>query len=149
MRKTTLLPVMVAAAFCFAVGVNAADEAPKLKCPVSGKEASKDHAVSYKDAKVYFCCDNCPKAFAKDTKKFAAKANAQLVASGQYKEVKCPLTGNKLNTSTAVNVGGVNVCFCCGNCKAKVEKAKANRQINLVFGDKAFAKGFEKVKESK
>jgi len=144
MRKMTLLCLMVATTLCLSVGAKAAD-APELKCPVSGEAASKDHALAYKDGKVYFCCDNCPKKFEASTKKYATKANAQLVASGQYKEVKCPLTGKALNPDTAVEVGGVSVQFCCNNCKGKVEKAKANKQLNLVFNDKAFAKGFEKV----
>jgi len=144
MRKMTLLSLMMAMALCLSVSAKAAD-APSLKCPVSGEAASKDHAVAYKDGHVYFCCDNCPKKFEADKKKYVTKANAQLVASGQYKEAKCPLTGKALNAETAIEVGGVSVQFCCNNCKGKVEKAKPNRQLNLVFSDKAFAKGFEKV----
>lgn len=144
MRKMTLLCVTVVAALCVSVGASGAD-APALKCPVSGQAASKDHAVAYKDAQVYFCCDDCPAKFTANTKKYATKANEQLVASGQYKEVKCPLTGNKLNPETAIDVDGVSVQFCCNNCKGKVEKAKARRQAALVFGDAAFKKGFEKV----
>ena len=94
MRKTTFLSVMVAAALCVSVSARAADTT-KLKCPVSGKAASKDHALAYKDGEVYFCCDKCPNAFKENTAKYATKANLQLVASGQYKEVKCPLTGKR------------------------------------------------------
>ncbi|HQU46436.1 MAG TPA: hypothetical protein PK867_26755 [Pirellulales bacterium] len=119
----------------------------KAKCPVSGKECKEDTGVAYKGATVYFCCNNCPKAFAKDTAKFAAKANMQLVATGQAKEVKCPLSGKDLNTATAIKVDGVAVCFCCNNCKGAVEKASGNDQIEKVFGDKAFAKGFEVSKK--
>src|SRR5437764_5009736 len=49
-----------------------------IKCPVSGKAATAN-SVDYKGGKVYFCCENCPKAFSKDSTKFATKANAQLV----------------------------------------------------------------------
>jgi len=145
MRKTTFLSVMVAAALCVSVSASAADIS-KLKCPVSGKAASKDHAVAYKDAEVYFCCENCPKAFKENTAKYATRANLQLVASGQYKEVKCPLTGKALNPETATKVGGVSVEFCCNGCKGKIEalKKKGDR-LKLVFNDEAFAKGFEKV----
>ena len=119
----------------------------KAKCPVSGKECAADTGVDYKGAKVYFCCNNCPKAFAKDTAKYAAKANAQLVATGQAKEIKCPLTGKPLNTATAIKVDGVEVCFCCNNCKGAVEKLTGDEQINKAFGDDAFAKGFEVTKK--
>ena len=48
---------------------------PELKCPVSGNTATKDHAVDFDGGKVYFCCDNCPKAFEANPAKFAAKAH--------------------------------------------------------------------------
>jgi YHS domain-containing protein len=145
MRKMTLLSVMVATALCLSIGAKAADDAPKLKCPVSGKFVNKDHGAAYKDGQVYFCCENCPKAFQADTQKYASKANAQLVATGQYKEVKCPLTGQALNPKTATKIGGVSVAFCCNGCKGKVAKAKKGDKLDLVFSDAAFAKGFEKV----
>lgn len=119
----------------------------KAKCPVSGKECKEDTGVAYKGAKVYFCCNNCPKAFEKDTAKYAAKANMQLVATGQAKEIKCPLSGKELNTATAIEVDGVKVCFCCNNCKGAVEKASGDEKIEKVFGDKAFEKGFEVTKK--
>jgi hypothetical protein len=146
MQKFSLTAVIVAS-LCFCLSANAADE-PKLTCPVSGHPASKEHAEKYKDGQVYFCCDDCPKAFTANTKKFAAKANAQLVASGQYKEVKCPFTGKDLNPEAAVDVAGVKVAFCCNNCKARATKANEKARVAMVFNDKAFAKGFEKSKDA-
>jgi YHS domain-containing protein len=146
MRNVISLGAMIALSFCLVAG--AADE-PKLTCPVSGKPASKDHAVAYKDGKAYFCCDNCPKAFEKNTKKFATKANMQLVETGQYKQVKCPLSGEGLNPETALKVAGVSVQFCCNNCKGKVADAKSDKKkISMVFADKAFDKAFEKASAS-
>jgi YHS domain-containing protein len=144
------LSVMCSALLLAGLAAYAAEEkaAFKATCPVSGKPALEDKTVEYKGAKVYFCCENCPKAFAKDTAKFATKANQQLVATGQATEVKCPLSGAKLNPETAVDVGGTKVTFCCNNCKGKVEAAKGDAQAELVFSDAAFAKGFE-VKKAK
>ena len=71
-----------------------------VTCPVSGKAVKAEHAVAYKGAKAYFCCPNCPKAFAGDTAKFAAKANHQLVLTGQFKLAQCPLKQKPLNTAT-------------------------------------------------
>ena len=118
-----------------------------IKCPVSGKAVKAEHAVAYKGAKAYFCCPNCPKAFAKDTAKFAAKANHQLYATGQAKLVACALTKKPLNTATKVEIGGKAVCFCCNGCKGKVTKAED--KITLVFADAAFAKGFKVAVEKK
>lgn len=117
------------------------------KCPVSGAKAKDGTAVDYKGGKVYFCCNNCPKKFESDTEKFSVKANQQLVATGQAKQVKCPLSGGKINPEASCEVGGVEVHFCCNNCKGKVEKAEGDDQAKLVFSDKAFAKGFKVEKK--
>ena len=115
-----------------------------IKCPLSGKAAT-ENSVDYKGGKVYFCCENCPKAF--DAKKHGTKANAQLVATGQAKQAKCPLSGGKLNPDTAITVAGAKVCFCCEKCQGKVEAAKGDEQIALVFSDAAFEKAGFKVEK--
>jgi YHS domain-containing protein len=115
-------------------------------CPVSGKPAKITSAVDYKGAKIYLCCDGCPKAFAANTAKYATKANHQLYQTGQAKEVKCPIAGKDLNPATAIAVSGKKVAFCCNNCKGKVAKLEGDAQVELVFNDKAFAKAFEVVK---
>ena len=115
-----------------------------IKCPVSGGKATAN-SVDYKGGKVYFCCDKCPTGFSKDTAKYATKATAQLVATGQAKQAKCPLSGGKLNPDTAITVAGAKVCFCCEKCQGKVEAAKGDDQANLVFSDAAFEKAEFKV----
>lgn len=130
------------AALCLVTAAQAGDKLEGVKCPVSGKPINKDATVDYKGGKVYFCCPNCPKAFAGNTKKFAAKANQQLYQTGQAKLTKCPITGKKLNPATKISVAGTDVCFCCNGCKGKVSKAEGAAQLELVFGDKAFKKGF-------
>ena len=125
----------------------AAEEEKKeveIKCPVSGQPINKEKKLAYKEAEVFFCCDNCPKAFAKDTAKHSTKANHQLVLTEQFEQTKCPITGQKLNPEQMTSVADVEVQFCCGNCKGKVEKAEGDDQIALVFADKAFDKAFQK-----
>jgi YHS domain-containing protein len=113
-----------------------------VKCVVAGqKDAKAANSVDYKGGKVFFCCQNCPKAFAGDTAKFAASANHQLVATGQAKQVACPFSGEATDSSTKIKVAGAEVCFCCDMCKAKAEESK--EQIALIFSDKAFDKGFK------
>jgi YHS domain-containing protein len=148
MRKMSYLGVVLSVALCLGVSVQGADKPEKgaPKCPVSGKAISKDHAVAYKDGQVYFCCENCPKAFKADTAKYATKANVQLVATGQYKQVKCPLSGEAVNPKAHLKVAGLTVEFCCNDCKGKVKEAKKGEKVDLVFSDDAFKKGFEKSK---
>ncbi len=117
-----------------------------IKCLVAGsKAASADNASEYKGGKVYFCCGNCKKAFDGDNKKFAVKANHQLVATGQAKQTKCPLSGGPCKEDKVVEVNGAKVYFCCDNCKGKVAEAKGDAQAELVFSDAAFEKGGFKV----
>ena len=133
---------------CAALGFAADEKKADLKCPVSGAAAKMDQSLDYNGGKVYFCCDKCPKAFEKDTAKYAVKANAQLIASGQATQAKCPITGRPLNSEHKTTVAGVEVTFCCPNCKGKVEKASGDEQAKLVFSDAAFKKGYE-VKAAK
>jgi len=125
---------------------HAADKAKKkaqVKCPVSGKLASKEFTAEYKGGTVLFCCPKCPGAFKAKTDKFAAKANHQLVLTGQAKQVKCPIAGRALNPKTAIQVAGAEVAFCCNGCKGRAEGMKEAKQITVLFGDKAFDKAFK------
>jgi len=145
--KARMLVAMAAAVALFSTAVIADD--PKLegvKCVVNAKAPAKaTNAVDYKGGQVFFCCQNCPKAFEKDTAKFAASANHQLVATGQAKQVKCPFTGGPINEETAIEVKGVKVAFCCEKCQGKAKES--TEQVDLIFNDKAFEKGFEVSKK--
>ncbi len=121
-------------------------EKVKPTCPVSGKDIDKTRIVSHNGGDVYFCCPNCPKAFKANTDKFAPKANHQLVLTGQAKQKACPFAGKPVNESKTTTVAGVEVGFCCGNCLAKANGAKGDKQLAMVFADKAFLKGY-KVKK--
>ena len=117
------------------LSVYAAEEKQEAKkegpvCPVSGKPCLKEHSVAYREAEVYFCCPNCPKAFEANTAKFATKANLQLVQTKQAKQTKCPLTGGACKKENLVAVKGVKVAFCCGNCLAKAKKAEGDDQLS-------------------
>lgn len=119
-----------------------------IQCVVAPKAANVSKSADYKEGKVYFCCDGCSGKFAKDSKKYAVKANHQLVATKQYVQKNCPFSGGPLNESTAIELAGTKVAFCCNNCKGKAEDAKDDEaKLTLVYNDKAFEKGFA-VKKS-
>jgi YHS domain-containing protein len=119
-----------------------------VTCLLNPKAPAKaDKSVEYKGGKVFFCCDNCPKAFAKDPAKHAVAANTQLVATKQAKQVKCPLSGADCDPSKTAKVSGVEVCFCCDKCQTKVKEADEKAAAELVFSDKAFEKAFKVGKE--
>ena len=155
--------ILVAASLCVAVLVTASvtDAAKEKKNPLKGVNCflkkTKDGkgipvkaacAVDYKGAKVYFCCGGCKKKFSTDAKCRAAtahKANHQLAQTGQAKLAKCVFSGRKLDTTTKINVAGVDICFCCNMCKGKVLKAKD--KVACAFNDKQFAKGYTVAKK--
>ncbi|NCX97112.1 MAG: hypothetical protein EBX35_00570 [Planctomycetia bacterium] len=132
---------------CFALLAAAVMAAPATKvepmCPVSGHACSPDATAEFEGGKVCFCCEKCVKAFAADSAKFTAKARQQLVVTGQMVQKGCPFSGGPVKDGTQVDVGGVAVGFCCGNCKGKVAKASPEEQVGMVFGS---GKGFALAK---
>lgn len=152
MRNRTLLAtigcaLLVAIPIAMAEGVSLEG----VKCLFAAKNDAKEaSSAEWKDGKVYFCCDGCKGKFDKLTQdekdKMAAKANAQLVASKQYEQKACPLSGGDLNKEATVEIGGVKVAFCCNSCKGKAEDWKDDDKLENVFGEKAFKKAkFTKV----
>lgn len=120
-------------------GASASKSDCVAKCPVSGEAISKEASIDYKGGKVYFCCPGCAAKFKADTAKYQAKANQQLVVTGQAQQVKCPC-GGKPNPSTKTKVCGIDVCFCCEKCQEKVKGASEDQQAEMVF-----VKGFDKA----
>lgn len=146
----------IAAAFC--VATTWAVAAPKeslegVKClMVAKKDADPEKSAKWKKGEVYFCCNGCLGKFnkmdEKGKEKIAAKANHQLVATKQYVQTKCPMSGGKIDAEKSIKVAGATVSFCCNGCKSKAESMKGDKQIAALFGEKAFKKaGFEPAKK--
>ena len=141
MLVALVVPMLIASA-AFAADI----KLDGINCIVAGSKAAKTECASeYKGGKVFFCCGNCKKGFDGDSAKHSTKANQQLVATGQAKQAKCPLSGAPCKPDKVVSVGGSKVYFCCENCQGKVAEAKGDAQAELVFSDKAFEKGGFKV----
>ena len=119
---------------------------PTAVCPISGKAINKGVSIDYQGGKLYFCCPGCIAKFNADQAKHAAKANLQMVLTGQAKQTACPISGEPTDPESIYKVGGVDVQFCCGKCIAKVKKAKPEEQLEMIFG-KNFSKAFA-VKKS-
>ncbi|MBM3953598.1 MAG: hypothetical protein FJ309_03065 [Planctomycetes bacterium] len=135
---------LVAVAALSAAAVTAAPKEPKdAKCPVSAKVCNPEKHTSFAGGKVFFCCGNCQSAFTGDSAKFAAKAHQQMVSTGQLVQKGCPFSGGAVKAGTEVAIGDATVGFCCNNCKGKVEKASADEQVTMVFGN--IEKGFAPV----
>ena len=86
MKSRVILSALTAVSL-LAAAVYAEVKLEGVNCVVAGSKAAKaDNSVEYKGGKVFFCCQGCPKAFAKDTAKYTLKANQQLVKTGQAKQ---------------------------------------------------------------
>jgi hypothetical protein len=144
--KLRSLLVAAASIALLVLTVYAADEIDlkDIKCAMNPKNAAKaDKFVAFKGGKVFFCCDNCPKAFAEKVKTdqlVAAKGNHQLIATKQAQQEKCPLTGRDINTTRTVTVAGAKIAFCCENCQGNASKMEGDDQLAKLFGDEAFKK---------
>lgn len=112
-----------------------ADEEPEFSatCPVSGGPAKEAHCIEFEGAHLYFCCDNCPKAFEADPAKYAAPAHHQMAHTGEIVQVACPFSGQPCNPEATLDVNGVTVAFCCNNCLGKAKKS--DDVVALVFTD--------------
>jgi YHS domain-containing protein len=128
-------------------GLKAAKEEAKKEfkatCPVAGKPAGESHVKELKNGdKVYFCCDNCPKEFAKNPKKYTLQVNRQLVETGQVVQVACPITGKPVSKDHMVEAGTTKVGLCCEKCEAAYAKASDEEKLKMLFAAKAFNQGF-------
>jgi len=101
---------LLLAALC-GLTLAAAHAAPqKAKCVVSGKEievGDKTPRVAIQGKLHYFCCENCPKAFAKTPEKFVKDGG------------NCPILGSKNDTIDVKNRVVVNNGLwyvCCAGC---------------------------------
>ena len=116
------------------------------KCPVSGEAAVKEQFTAYKEKEVYFCCDKCKAKFEAEPAKFEVKANHQLVQTKQFKQKKCPISGEDFVKEQSAKVANVNVRFCCEKCKGAVQSAEADAKLAMIFAETTFKKAFVAVK---
>jgi YHS domain-containing protein len=104
------------------------------KCVVSGGEVTiteKTPSVSINGEKRVFCCENCPKAFAKEPEKFVKDAG------------KCPLNKNgaaKVSKETRTVLNNDLYYTCCGNCAKTLREnpSKSVKELKDVVTGKKF-----------
>jgi YHS domain-containing protein len=137
------LAMLLAAKGFSAADTDASDKKFEATCPVSGKPAGEDHVLELKNGdKVYFCCDNCPKDYKADRKKYALKMHEQLLETHQIAQVACPLTGKPVNKEDMVEMGHAKVGFCCEKCLGKFKEADDEAKLKMVFSAAAMKKAF-------
>lgn len=130
------------------------DVAPKaidlstIKCVVDPtRVAVKKFAADYRSGTVYFCCRGCLSTYKSDHERFSTQANLQLVATKQFSQQSCPLTGGDIDNATMIKIGGAPVYICCQQCQNDLDSATDEQKMAMVFGDVAFEKSFMKTTE--
>lgn len=116
------------------------------RCPVTGERVSEEASIDYMGGKLYFSGAECIGKFRANKFEYEAKANAQLVVTGQFKQVRCPVSGDEFALGIKTKICGVDVRFCSAECAKKVRRASADQRAELVFG-KGFDKGFATTRE--
>ena len=135
------------------VDQQAAEEAPQvdmakkklagIKCVVTGKPAQKDMLVKYKKGEVYFNSKESIAKFVANTAEYRTKANHQLVASGQYVQHACPLTGEPVAKDVSAKVAAIEIGLSCKDCIQQLGKVE-QPAVEVIFGDKNFDQSFVK-----
>ena len=123
-----------------------------LKCfimkkkDVKGKKGPK--VMDYKGGKLYLCCKSCIRRVEKKPEKYEAKANHQMVYTGQFVQEVCPLSGEKIGpASPTLDIQGVEAKFANESELNKVKDLEVDDQIETVFGKDGFEVGkFKLVK---
>jgi YHS domain-containing protein len=109
---------MAAAATLLVGGLGSlrAEDVKEATCPVSGQKVAvtdKTTTLTVNGEKQYFCCANCPTAFAKEPAKFIKTT------------LSCPvMKSQKVNLATGPRVA-INdnlLVTCCGGCPGAIEK---------------------------
>ncbi len=111
-----------------------------VKCLVKPEaDAKATTAVDYQGGRVFFCCKMCAGKFSEHPENWAAKANYQLVATGQFVQKACPVSGHDVAGDVTAQVGSLQVGLCCNQCKAKLDQAaELADKIGIAFGPDAF-----------
>jgi YHS domain-containing protein len=142
-------PAKTKSVFCPVVGTPECKSCER--CPSGYCALQPDAQISlvFDGGKVQFCCGKCKAIFEKSPAKFAPNAHHQLAATGQARQQKCPLCGSEVGRIPPLSIGGVSVGFCTDECRNKAVKATPTERMEMLFGEKAFARGFTVVAVNK
>lgn len=90
-------------------------------CPVSGNPVNLTLHAEYEGRRVYFCSDECIATFTRSPEKHLPAVYVQLYP--QRIQVRCPVTGNPIDSDVFTDHAHQRVYFCCPRCVADFEAA--------------------------
>lgn len=108
------------------------------RCPVTSGKVSEKFQTEYKGAKLFFADADSLAEFQAGKTKYINKANLQLVATKQYRQTACPLTGRPFNKNFGITIEGTPIYLCCKNCVLMSGKARLVDQLKFFCCDEVF-----------
>ena len=115
--------------------------------PRKGVKGKK--VMEYKGAKLYLCCGTCVRRMEKTPEKYEAKANHQLVQTGQFVQKACAITGGAIAAdSPTLEIVGTKIRFASDEEKQAVSKLEVDEQIAKIFGAESFKRGKFQLKQA-
>ncbi len=136
--------------------IGAGAKVVQFACPMcskphkkAAKRPVKKGLLDVRLAEVYFCCNDCAKAFKKEND----KAPTEKLESVLISQTACPFTGKPIDVEVSAEYKGMNTFFCREKCVKGFEKDKDGVLAKLKTGagfmavakaEKAVAKAEEK-----
>lgn len=142
------------------------DNLSGVKCLIDGAQSvSMQHAASYRGSTIYFASSKSLNFFkasvstqissnrflssphqAERQARLLARANHQLVLLGQWKQVRCPVTGKAVDPEFSSLIAGVEIQFADANALLTVNQLPClAAQGEMIFRDKFFDQAFERT----
>lgn len=101
-------------------------------CPVMNEPIDPKVFVRYQGQRVYLCCTECTPEFNKSPEKFAKAIKAQWDAMPAHRaQIKCPVTGEKINPAIFVEEPRYDLSFATEDAKAKFTKDRKAYESKL------------------
>jgi YHS domain-containing protein len=130
--------------------IGAGAKVVQFACPMcskphkkAAKRPVKKGLLDVKLAEVYFCCNDCAKAFKKENDKAATEKLESVLTS----QTACPFTGKPIDVEVSAEYKGKKTFFCCEKCVKGFEKDKDGvlAKLKTGAGFKAVAKAEKAV----
>ncbi|MEM8667963.1 MAG: hypothetical protein AAGG48_10630 [Planctomycetota bacterium] len=121
-----------------------------IRCVVeTDQPIDPEIVIAYKNARLYFSSKSAVEAYLKTPATYEAYANHQVIATKQYEQLACPLSGEEPDEdSVTVKIAGVDVQLLCEECAKELAKDTRKEQIEMLFDEEGFKLGKFQLRKS-
>jgi len=112
-----------------------------VTCPVTGGPIDESVSINFEGGTLHFSEPECVAMFEAEPEKFRARARLQFLLTGQAEQIGCPMTGDPIDPTTHIDIGGAKVGFCTHRHSNMAGAADLEGQLALIFV-KGWKEGF-------